>query len=54
VDAGDAVRPGDEVVVLDSRREVVAVGRALLNRREMLSFRTGAAVKVRRGRNRHR
>jgi len=54
VDAGDAIRPGDEVVILDSRREVIAVGKALLNKREMLSFRTGAAVKVRRGRSRHR
>jgi predicted RNA-binding protein (TIGR00451 family) len=54
VDAGDAVRPGDEVVVLDQTGEVIAVGKALLTRKEMLSFRTGAAVKVRRGRSRHR
>jgi len=54
VDAGDAIRPGDEVVVLDQQREVIAVGKALLIKKEMLSFRTGAAVKVRRGRSRHR
>ncbi|MFH2109841.1 MAG: PUA domain-containing protein [Candidatus Bathyarchaeota archaeon] len=54
VDAGDAIRPGDEVVVLDSQKEVIAVGKALLIKKEMLSFRTGAAVKVRRGRSRHR
>jgi predicted RNA-binding protein (TIGR00451 family) len=54
VDAGDAIRPGDEVVVLDSQKEVIAVGKALLTKREMLGFRTGAAVKVRRGRSRHR
>lgn len=54
VDAGSAIRPGDEVVVLDQGGEVVAVGKALLTRGEMLSFRTGAAVKVRRGRSRHR
>jgi len=30
------------------------VGKALLIKREMLGFRTGAAVKVRRGRSRHR
>ena len=54
VDAGDAIRPGDEVVVLDSKRRVLAVGRALLNREEMLAFNVGVAVKVRRGRNRDR
>jgi len=54
VDAGDAIRPGDEVVVLDGGRGVLAVGRALLNGEEMLAFRSGVAVKVRRGRGRHR
>ncbi len=50
VDAGDAIRPGDEVVVLDPDGRVLAVGRALLNREEMLAFDVGVAVKVRRGR----
>ena len=50
VDAGDAIRPGDEVVVLDPEGRVLAVGRALLNREEMLAFDVGVAVKVRRGR----
>jgi predicted RNA-binding protein (TIGR00451 family) len=54
VDAGDVIRPGDEVVVVDSHGDVVAVGKALLTREEMLRFKTGAAVKVRRGRSRHR
>lgn len=54
VDAGEAIRPGDEVVVLDSGGRVLAVGRALLNREEMLAFGVGVAVKVRRGRSRHR
>ncbi len=54
VEAGDGVRPGDEVVVLDPRKRVLGVGRALLNREEMLAFRVGVAVKVRRGRLRHR
>lgn len=54
VDAADAIRPGDEVVVLDSKRQVLAVGRALLNRVEMLAFNVGVAVKVRRGRSRDR
>jgi len=52
VNAGNAIRPGDEVVVLDQGEGVLAVGRALLNREEMLSFGVGVAVKVRRGRDR--
>jgi len=54
VDAGDGIRPGDEVVVLDPGRRVLAVGRALLNGEEMLAFGVGVAVRVRRGRDRHR
>jgi len=54
VDAGPAIRPGDEVVVVDGLGEVVAVGKAKMNRGDMLSFETGAAVRVRRGRKRDR
>src|SRR4030042_5334897 len=53
-DAGEAIRPGDEVVVVNPGREVIAVGKALLTREAMLRFKTGAAVKIRRGRSRHR
>jgi uncharacterized protein with predicted RNA binding PUA domain len=52
VEAGDGVRPGDEVLVLDSKKKVIAVGRALLNREEMLVFGVGVAVRTRRGRYR--
>jgi predicted RNA-binding protein (TIGR00451 family) len=52
VEAGDGVRPGDEVIVLDSKMRVIAVGRALLNREEMLAFGVGVAVRTRRGRDR--
>jgi len=52
VEAGDGVRPGDEVIVMDSKRGVLAVGRALLNREEMLAFGVGVAVRTRRGRDR--
>lgn len=54
VDAGEAIRPGDEVIILNSKREVLGVGRALLNREEMLAFDIGVAVKTRRGRARDR
>ena len=49
VDADPDIRPGDEVLVVDQTDELLAVGRALLNRREMLSFQKGVAVKVRKG-----
>jgi uncharacterized protein with predicted RNA binding PUA domain len=52
VEAGEGIRPGDEVIVVDEGGRVLAVGQALLNGREMLAFRVGVAVKVRRGRNR--
>ena len=54
VDAGEAIRPGDEVVVVDGSGEVVAVGKSKMNRGDMLSFETGAAVRVRRGRKKDR
>ncbi len=54
VDAGEAIRPGDEVVVIDGSGEVVAVGKSKMNRGDMLSFKTGAAVRVRRGRKKDR
>ncbi len=54
VDAGAGIRPGDEVIVLDSKKRVLAVGRALLTREEMLAFGFGVAVRTRRGRDRDR
>jgi uncharacterized protein with predicted RNA binding PUA domain len=43
------VRARDEVIILDEDHHVLAVGRALLSTSEMQSFKTGVAVKVRRG-----
>ena len=54
VEADDGIRPRDEVIVLDSKKRVLAVGRALLTRAEMLAFGVGVAVKTRRGRDRDR
>ncbi len=48
VDAHKDIRVGDEVVIIH-RNEPIAVGRALMNRREMLSFERGMAVDVREG-----
>lgn len=44
------IRPMEEVIVLNSERRVVAVGKAALSGVEMKNFRKGVAVKVRRGR----
>lgn len=49
VDAGEKIRPGDEVIIVDSEKKVLAVGRALLRREEMLAFGVGVAVRTRRG-----
>jgi uncharacterized protein with predicted RNA binding PUA domain len=43
------IRSKDEVIVIDEKDEVLAVGRALLSSIEMLAFKTGVAVKVRHG-----
>jgi len=43
------LRPMDEVMVVDRNDDLVALGRAMMTRDEMLSFRTGIAVKVREG-----
>jgi len=50
VEANKEIRPMEEVIVLNSRNEVIAVGRAVLSGDEMLEFMKGVAVKVRRGR----
>ena len=50
VEANEEIRPMEEVIVLNSHNEVIAVGRAVLSGDEMLEFRKGVAVKVRRGR----
>jgi len=49
VSADPEIRPGEEVLITDSRDHVVAVGRAVLSGREMKRFKTGLAAKVRRG-----
>lgn len=49
VDCDEAIRPAEEVVVLDSHRRVLAVGRAVLTGEEMKAFQRGVAVRVRWG-----
>ncbi len=40
------IRPGDDVMVVNTKGELAAVGRALMNREEMLAFKRGIAVRV--------
>ncbi len=49
IDADENIRPGDEVIVVDENDNLVAVGKTLMNRFEMLYFTKGMAVKVREG-----
>jgi uncharacterized protein with predicted RNA binding PUA domain len=46
-DADAAIRPGDEVLVVHERGDLLAVGRAELSGEGMLDFETGMAVHVR-------
>ena len=43
------IRPGEEVIVTDSKGKVIAVGRAALTGEEMKRYKIGQAVKIRRG-----
>jgi len=47
--ADPEIRPGEEILITDSRDRLLAVGRAVLNGAEMERFKLGLAVKVRRG-----
>ncbi|MEM2093370.1 MAG: PUA domain-containing protein [Candidatus Bathyarchaeia archaeon] len=47
--ADSEIRPKDEVIVVNDEGEVLAVGKAMLSGEEMMIFKCGVAVKVRRG-----
>lgn len=49
VDADKEIRPKEEVIVIDDKDKVLAVGRAMLTGEEMTAFKRGVAVKVRKG-----
>jgi 7-cyano-7-deazaguanine tRNA-ribosyltransferase len=40
------IRPGDDVIVVNTKGELAAAGRALMNREEMMAFKRGVAVRV--------
>ncbi|MCW3136450.1 MAG: hypothetical protein N2V77_05885 [Canidatus Methanoxibalbensis ujae] len=49
VDADPEIKAGDEVIVVNEQDELLATGKAVLSRDEMLAFERGVAVKVRKG-----
>ncbi|WP_440769847.1 PUA domain-containing protein [Natronorubrum sp. DTA28] len=49
LEVGPEIRPGDEVVVVHERGEVIAVGTARLGAEAIEDFETGMAVNVREG-----
>ncbi len=49
IDADCEIRPFEEVIVLDKKFRVIAVGKAILSGDEMKVFKKGVAVKVRKG-----
>lgn len=49
VEADPEIRSGDEVIVVDERDILVAVGKAVLSGEEMVAFSRGIAVKTRMG-----
>jgi predicted RNA-binding protein (TIGR00451 family) len=49
VDVDSEIRPQEEVIVINEKNEVLAVGKALLTGKEMKAFKRGVAVRVRRG-----
>lgn len=49
LDADPEIRPGEEVLVVEEEDRLCAVGKAMLSGFMMKEFKTGQAVKVRRG-----
>jgi predicted RNA-binding protein (TIGR00451 family) len=48
-DVDPELRPAEEVLVVDEKDRLLAVGRSFFNAEEILSFKIGVAVKVRHG-----
>lgn len=49
IDVDPEIRPFSEVIVVDEDDNLLAVGKSVLSGEEMLAFKKGVAVKVRRG-----
>jgi len=49
VSCSDSLRAGEDIVIINEKRKLLAVGRAVLNGPAMKQFKRGQAVKVREG-----
>lgn len=49
VDADEEILPGEEVFIVDTQGNLIALGKAILSGREMSEKKKGRAVKVRKG-----
>lgn len=49
VEVDSSIRPGEEVIITDTKGNLLAVGKAVLSGKEMKQFKKGLAVNVRRG-----
>jgi predicted RNA-binding protein (TIGR00451 family) len=49
VEADSSIRPAEEVIVTDERGVLLGVGRAVLSGSDMICFKRGVAVKLRKG-----
>jgi predicted RNA-binding protein (TIGR00451 family) len=49
IDVDEEIRPQEEVIVVTKKGEALAVGRAVLSGKEMMTFKRGVAVRVRKG-----
>lgn len=49
IDVDPEIRPSEEVVVINQKNEVLAVGKAVLSGPEMVAFNKGVAVRIRHG-----
>lgn len=49
IKADPNIHPNDEVIVVDQNDELLGVGKAVLSGEEMIAFKSGIAVKIRKG-----
>ncbi len=46
IECDPEIRPGDDVMIVNTKDELVAVGRSLMTREEMFAFKRGVAVRI--------
>ncbi|MCQ2964806.1 MAG: hypothetical protein MJ203_04490, partial [archaeon] len=49
IDCDENIRSNDEVIIVNQEDELLAFGKALLGYKEIMDFKTGQAIKTRKG-----